>query len=907
MSDTRLSIVAQLRAEGFTSGIRKMQRSLNNFSRSAKQIGGGLSRSITGPVVLALGAATKVAVDFEKAMAGVQAVSGFAAADMGKLSAAAQELGRTTQLTASEAAGLQTELAKLGFDPDQILAMQDATASLSIAFGVDLADAASRVGSTMRIFNLEAEEAAHVADVMATAFGSTALDSESLAEGLAKAGPIANSLGIDLETTTAILGQLANNGIAGSVAGTGLAKVFIELSKEGGDVTDSLKELLSGSISVTEAVERFGDRAGKIVPIIAGAGLEVDGLTAALKDSQGAADEARAVLEDTASGALDKMRSALEATGIALSGLLLPAIRSLAEGIIAITEYFQSFSSEQQSLIAKFALLAAAIGPAILVLGSLASGMSAIIGLAGTLGVSLTAMLGPIGAVAALVVGSLAYAWNKAAREAKEYNEYQDELLAGTENLSPEVAEATAEVRRMENALTRLNELRGMRAGGADGFIDPAGIKKVFAGSEKAVADFTETVAALEASGKSTAEAQRSALNGMLLMAKGTLETATATAQAAEEFAKLEERYDDAKRTLEEFNATQDILKETTNRTQSDEIAALNTRIGLLKNVIVEGTKVNENVTTYQRLLEENQAALDALTMSTDELNTANADLFENINEGYRQLSDNERLTGQNSTLEERARAAQSAYTSALDLKRELEAGTSDDVKDLSERERSAALAEVNRIIDEQIGKYQQLQEAISASEELEKQLAEAAAFQEAQKTKELEKQKQVQDLVTQGAQNTVNAIFAAVQGTQSLGDALKQVFIGLVKQVVQLAIANALASAFSPTDPANAATGGLKGAATAPVLVGSILSSLSAIPAFAEGGAVTSATLALVGEKPGSRGEAIIPFEKMGDFIGQVLPDGFGANNVVVTGRIKGNDIAISNTRGGRGRGRAF
>jgi len=236
-----------------------------------------------------------------------------------------------------------------------------------------------------------------------------------------------------------------------------------------------------------------------------------------------------------------------------------------------------------------------------------------------------------------------------------------------------------------------------------------------------------------------------------------------------------------------------------------------------------------------------------------------------------------------------------------------LEAGTSDDVKNLSERERAAALEKINGIISEQTDKYRQLQEAIAASEELESKLAESAAFQEAEKTKEMEKQKQVQDLVTQGAQNTVNAIFAAVQGTQSLGDALKQVFIGLVKQVVQLAIANALASAFSPADPANAATGGLKGAATAPVLVGSILSTLSSIPAFAEGGAVTSSTLALIGEKPGSRGEAIIPFEKMGDFIGQVVPDGFGAGNVVVTGRIKGSDIAISNTRGGRTRGRSF
>ena len=908
MSETRLSIVAQLRAEGFTAGIRKMQRSLNNFSRSAKQIGGGLSRTITGPVVLALGAATKVAVDFEKAMAGVQAVSGFAAADMGKLTAAAQELGRTTQLTASEAAGLQTELAKLGFDPDQILAMQDATASLAIAFGVDLSDAAARVGSTLRVFNLEAEESAHVADVMATAFGSTALDSENLAEGLAKAGPIANSLGISLEQTTAILGQLANNGIAGSVAGTGLAKVFIELAKEGGDVKQNLSELLNGSISVTEAVERFGDRAGKIVPIIAGAGKEVDALTESFKDSDGAASEARKVLEDTAKGALDKMRSALEATGIALSGILLPAVRALAERIISITEYFQSLSTEQQNMIAKVALVAAAIGPLILILGSLASGMSAIIGLASTMGISMTAMLGPIGALAALIVGSLAYSWNKAAREAKEYQQYQDELREGTEDLAPGVADAVVEVRRMEKALEELGEKGRVHGfhGWADGILNETDIRRIFKGSEEAISDFLEA-ADYTAPLRGMADRQRSILNGMLLIAKARVEEAKTAAEAEAAQNALNDAYDRAVQNLETLETKQEVLAETDKQSQGEIIGYLQTRVSALQEVITAGRLAGENTATYERLLSEARAELDGLTASTETLNERNKDLFETINDGYRRLADEERLSGQNSSLEDRARAAQSAYNAALELKRELEEGTSDDVKDLSERERTAALSEVNRIIDEQILKYQELQEGIAAAADLEVLMEKAKENADAQRAKELEKQKQLQDLVTQGAQNTVNAIFAAVQGTQSLGDALKQVFIGLVKQVVQLAIANALASAFSPADPANAATGGLKGAATAPVMVGSILSTLSSIPAFAEGGAVTSSTLALIGEKPGSRGEAVIPFEKIGDFVGQVLPEGFGANNVVVTGRIKGNDIAISNTRGGRGRGRAF
>ena len=78
-------------------------------------------------------------------------------------------------------------------------------------------------------------------------------------------------------------------------------------------------------------------------------------------------------------------------------------------------------------------------------------------------------------------------------------------------------------------------------------------------------------------------------------------------------------------------------------------------------------------------------------------------------------------------------------------------------------------------------------------------------------------------------------------------------------------------------------------------------------VPAFAEGGAVLGPTLALVGEKAGSKGEAIVPFEKMTDFARKAIDQDAlgGSNNVTVTGRISGSDIVISNARGGRSRSR--
>lgn len=70
----------------------------------------------------------------------------------------------------------------------------------------------------------------------------------------------------------------------------------------------------------------------------------------------------------------------------------------------------------------------------------------------------------------------------------------------------------------------------------------------------------------------------------------------------------------------------------------------------------------------------------------------------------------------------------------------------------------------------------------------------------------------------------------------------------------------------------------------------------------FAEGGAVFGPTLAMIGEKPGSRGEAVVPFEKIGQFVNMV-GGGTSEGPVEVYGKLRGRDIELSGRRGGKQR----
>ena len=150
--------------------------------------------------------------------------------------------------------------------------------------------------------------------------------------------------------------------------------------------------------------------------------------------------------------------------------------------------------------------------------------------------------------------------------------------------------------------------------------------------------------------------------------------------------------------------------------------------------------------------------------------------------------------------------------------------------------------------------------------------------------------------------------IFAdIILGADDAKEKFRELGAALLKQLISMAIGNLITSALSPLSPDNLATGGVAGVAkagAAPALVAGLFGS---IPAFAEGGAVLGPTLALVGEKAGSAGEAIIPFEKMTEFARKAIDTNAigGGQNVTVSGRISGSDIVISNSRGSRSRSR--
>jgi hypothetical protein len=345
-------------------------------------------------------------------MAKVAAVSGATGSEFKALEAEALRLGSSTSYTAGEVAGLQLEFAKLGFTSEEINKVTGATLNLAKASGSDLARSAEVAGATLRGFGMDASETERVTDVMASSFSSTALDMESFAESMKYVAPVANSAGLSLEDTTAMLGTLANAGVKGSQAGTALRRIISELGATGGDVTGAIKKLASEGLNLADAKDEVGRSAQSALLILSKGTAQTDELGEAFRGAKGSAADMAEIMDNTASGGLARMRSAIEGAQIKIGKALAPTIMKLVGFVERLANKFTSLDSATQSTIITVAAIAAAIGPLLMILPQLAA-VAGVVGPA--LGTAFTAMTGPIGlaiAAVAALVGAIFYFWD---------------------------------------------------------------------------------------------------------------------------------------------------------------------------------------------------------------------------------------------------------------------------------------------------------------------------------------------------------------------------------------------------------------------------------------------------------------------------------------------------------------
>lgn len=449
---------------GLNTALGNVKKTMGAATKNIQNLGRNMSMGITAPLALMGAASFQVAADFEQSMAKVKAVSGATGAEFKKLEDNAKSLGSTTRFTASEVAALQLEYAKLGFSADEITEVTEATLNLAQATGSDLAQSAEVAGATLRGFGLDASETQRVTDVMAESFSSSALDMSSFQASMKYVAPVAKAAGVSIEETTAMLARMADSGIKGSQAGTSLRMIFQQLAAGGGDVTEKLSALASEGLTLDAAFDEVGRRAQTALLVLGENEEETKRLTQAFLESAGAAKGMADIMDDTADGAMLRMKSAIEGVQIVIGTALAPLMVKLSRLVAGLAIRFNGMSKGGQAVAIAMAAFAAAIGPMLLIIPQLVTGIKLV--RVAMISLNTTMLANPYllaGAALMTIVSAVVLLNKGAAGAAEKVAELRDEL-AGMEQ-DEAIRAAAKRVKEQEAAIQeQINGIKLLRA-----------------------------------------------------------------------------------------------------------------------------------------------------------------------------------------------------------------------------------------------------------------------------------------------------------------------------------------------------------------------------------------------------------------------------------------------------------
>ncbi|URM37136.1 phage tail tape measure protein [Flavobacterium anhuiense] len=236
--------------------------------------------------------------NFEAEMVNLAAIAGYTRAEIAPLEKDIREVAKASINSATDVAKLATELIKLGSTPDEVSNLLKPVNDLSIALQATAEDSATLVKSLLNAYQEGSEKAAHYTDVLAESANRSALDFEGLRDSFSYVAPVANTLGISVEKTAALIGTLTDNGIKAESAGRLLATGLGRLSTQGLTLEQALKKITDAqkanksSMDVLNIANKlFGGEAGKLALILANNTQKIDESTKAYESSSGALAE----------------------------------------------------------------------------------------------------------------------------------------------------------------------------------------------------------------------------------------------------------------------------------------------------------------------------------------------------------------------------------------------------------------------------------------------------------------------------------------------------------------------------------------------------------------------------------------------------------------------------------------
>lgn len=551
------TLTAKLVADtrGFVRGMqvaeRQMtasQKRMQNLGQSMSNVGRRATMFVSAPIVGAFALSAKAAIDFESSFAGVRKTVDASPAEFEQLEKGIRDMATEIPSSANELAGIGEIAGQLGVPLGEgtetmqtfIRTVADLGETTNIA-GEEAATSFARIANIMEEPIENVDRMGSVVVDLGNNFATTEREIVNFANRMAGAGKIA---GITTDEIFAIGTAFSSVGVRAERGGTAVQKVLLNMVsavQNGGDQLVLFAETAGvtaeefartfeqdASAAFAQFVEGLGDQGkqasqtldelGLADQRLMGAFLSLaqtgDLLTRTLETGSTAWEENTALAEEaekryqTTGAQLEVLRNRVTDAAIGFGEVLLPPLISVAEGVTAFAETLGKLPRPMQAAVAVTGGLAAAVGPLLVVGGSLLRNFAELERAAPRVAGGLR-RVGSTAATAAPAVGLLAVALIEVLKKRKEIEDTGDTIAESFTEGGEGIAEAVGQLRELEDAADP-SIGRQIR----DAFLDPLGssgqeaAEKLDAARES-VFDFTDAVIR---SGKSTNEQVNSAI-----------------------------------------------------------------------------------------------------------------------------------------------------------------------------------------------------------------------------------------------------------------------------------------------------------------------------------------------------------------------------------------------------------
>ena len=374
--------------------------------------GSGAAGLASGSGILYAGAQLMApGVQFDADMSKVQALTRLSKDDeqLAAMRAQARQLGADTMFSATDAAQGQGYLAMAGFNPQAILDAMPGMLDLAKAGNEELAATSDIASNILTGMNLQAKDMGRVGDILVGTFTRSNTNLQMLGETMKYVGPVASSVGQDIETVAAMAGKLGDAGIQGSMGGTALrailnrlsappaaaAKALDKLGISAKDAQGNMRQMPDILTELYEKTKSLGnaDRAGLLKGIAgeeavsalqvlikqAGSG-DLQKFIGTLREAQGEAGKTAKVMGDNLVGDLDELSSAWEDLGIQLEEQQDGPLREIVQSLADVVGGVKRWIVENPTLAAQIVKTAAGLGILMATMGAITLALASILG-----------------------------------------------------------------------------------------------------------------------------------------------------------------------------------------------------------------------------------------------------------------------------------------------------------------------------------------------------------------------------------------------------------------------------------------------------------------------------------------------------------------------------------------------